>query len=284
MTNGFTYRCEATSVEGFVQQLAVSYVRNGYWFYVTGYIREGRDPHEVDRKLIDRYGIDVSKFTRARRKKAGHANIHYLRHNQFFVLIATPGTHRFFAEEANVVRDIRREPVAYEGYALSYRKGQATVRIERGTELNLKAYFEDVATRFSAASISRQFRRLPFQPYAPVRRQLLGMLGEVNRLRRVAGLERVPVTSVRWKRWIVKPFGESGAGEGPRISAQAPAGDGDGRLDGVEEGGDARGARRPHEGEASDQNAGERPFDPLPHPHEAGASPDEAINKRYQIR
>ena len=80
MAERFIYRCEATSVEGFIQQLAVSYVRNGYFFYVTGSVREGRDPSEIDRKLIERYGIDVSKFTRARRKKAGLANIHYLRH------------------------------------------------------------------------------------------------------------------------------------------------------------------------------------------------------------
>jgi hypothetical protein len=203
------YRCEATSVEGFVQQLAVSYVRHGYFFYVTGYIREGRDPREVDRKVMDRYGIEVSKFTRARRKKAGHANVHYLRHKRFFVLLATPGKHPFFKEEANLIRDIRREPVTYEGYAVSYRKGQAKVRIDRGTELNLKAYFEEVATKYSAAGLSRQFRRLPFQPYGPVRQQLLGILDEVNRRRKAAGLERVPRTSIRWKRWIVKPFGET---------------------------------------------------------------------------
>ena len=229
MTNGFSYRCVATSVEGFVQQLAVSYVRNGYFFYVTGHIREGRDPREVDRKLIERYGIDVSKFTRARRKKAGQANVHYLRHERFFVLIATAGEHPFFAAEGGLVRDIRREPVVHDGYALSYRKGQATVRIDRGTELNLKAYFEEVATRHSAASLSRQFRRLPFQPYAPVRRQLLAMLDGVNRLRRAAGLERVPVTSVRWKRWIVKPFGESGWSDQPE-RADRPA---EGPRDGV---------------------------------------------------
>jgi hypothetical protein len=32
------YRCEATSVEGFLQQLAVAYITTGYWFYVTGEI------------------------------------------------------------------------------------------------------------------------------------------------------------------------------------------------------------------------------------------------------
>jgi hypothetical protein len=54
-------------------------------------------------------------------------------------------------------------------YAVSYRAGHACVRIDRGTELNMKADFADIATKQSAASISRQFRRLPFQPYAPVR-------------------------------------------------------------------------------------------------------------------
>jgi hypothetical protein len=209
MAESLIYRCEATSVEGFIQQLAVSYVRNGYFFYVTGTIREGRDPREVDRKLIERYGIDVSKFTRARRKKAGLANIHYLRHKRFFVLLATSGKHTFFGEEAKLVRDVRREPIKYDGYAVSCRAGRACVRIDRGTELNLKAYFEDIATKTTAASIARQLRRLPFQPYAPVRQQLLDMLRSVNRARKAAGLEQVPVTAIRWKRWIVKPFGEA---------------------------------------------------------------------------
>jgi hypothetical protein len=202
------YRCEATSVEGFVQQLAVSYVRNGYFFFVTGYVRDGRDPTAIDRKLIGQYGIDVSKFTRARRKKSGLANVHYLRHKRFFVLLATHGQHVFFERERDLIRDAREVPISYEGYSVSYRGGRPCVRIDRGTELNLRAYFEDIATKQSAANISRQFRRLPFQPYGPVREQLLDMLGEVNRARKVAGLERVPVTSVRWKRWIVKPFGE----------------------------------------------------------------------------
>ena len=38
------YRCVAASVAGFVQQLAVAYVANGYWFYVTGRVPDGRQP------------------------------------------------------------------------------------------------------------------------------------------------------------------------------------------------------------------------------------------------
>ena len=70
------YRCDATSLAGFIQQIAVSYVANGYYFNVLGLVPEGKDPRAVDRKLIARYGIDCSKFVRARGKQAGRANGH----------------------------------------------------------------------------------------------------------------------------------------------------------------------------------------------------------------
>ena len=38
------YRCEATSLAGFVQQIAVSYVANGYYFYVLGRVPDRKDP------------------------------------------------------------------------------------------------------------------------------------------------------------------------------------------------------------------------------------------------
>lgn len=41
------YQCEATSVEGFVQQLATRYVNNGYRFYASGFVREGKDPTPI---------------------------------------------------------------------------------------------------------------------------------------------------------------------------------------------------------------------------------------------
>ena len=35
------YRCVATSLEGFIQQLAVSYVGKGYFYYATGRVPNG---------------------------------------------------------------------------------------------------------------------------------------------------------------------------------------------------------------------------------------------------
>ncbi len=102
------YRWVATSVAGFVQQLAVSYVGHGYWFYVQGQIPDRKDLAGVDQKLLGRYEVEVSKWTRARHKKVGKARIQYLRLDRQFVLAATRGEHPFFESEKSQIRDIRR--------------------------------------------------------------------------------------------------------------------------------------------------------------------------------
>ena len=200
------YHPEATSVEGFIQQLAVSYIGKGYFFYVRGLIPEGKDPRAVDEKLIERYEIGLSKWARARRKHAGLANMQYLRFERFFVLLATHGRHRFFEEEKNSIRDARRNPVRFSGYAVSYRAGHPHVRIEEEEYRNLKAYFLELCIHRSVDALTREFSRLPFEPYAPIRRQLLRILRAVNRTRLAAGYEPVPKSCLRLKRRIYRPF------------------------------------------------------------------------------
>src|SRR5262245_44142873 len=112
------YRAVALSIEGFIQQLAVSYLPHGYCFFVSGWIPDGKDPRLIDDKLIERYQVDRSKWDRARRKTAGQANLHYLRHERFFLLLATHGEHVFFAQEARRIRDVRRVPIKFAGYAV----------------------------------------------------------------------------------------------------------------------------------------------------------------------
>ena len=111
------YRCEATTIEGFVQQLAVSYLRHGYWWYVAGKIPDQKNPSDVDARLIDKYGIDVSEPTRWRRKKLQKANMQYLRFERIFILVATKGNHQFYETEAKALRDIREVPFRAFGYS-----------------------------------------------------------------------------------------------------------------------------------------------------------------------
>lgn len=210
------YRCEATTVGGFVQQLAVAYVQHGYWFYVTGQVPEHKCPLAVDAKLVARYEVAISKWARARRKRTGGANVQYLRFGRFFVLIATRGEHRFFEDEPTF-RDIRRDSLSFAGYSIGYklgadRKWHASVRIHPSEYLTLKAYFLDLATRRSVEKLTDEFRRIPFDPYAPVRRQFPNILRAVNRERKQAGYELVPVTAPRLRRRIVTPFAKPPTG------------------------------------------------------------------------
>jgi hypothetical protein len=212
------YRCVATSVAGFIQQLAVSYIANGYWFYVAGRVPDRKDPAVVDQKIIRQYGIDVSKWTRARQKKAGQASVQYLRYDRCFVILATHGAHPIFASEEKRLRDVRRTPMHFLGYAVGCRKGRdgrqwhPSVRIDREVCRQLKAHFSTIAVHRSVEDLCREFRAVDFEPYAPVRDQLYGLLRAVNHRRHAAGLEPVPAKALRLRRFPVKPFGEEELG------------------------------------------------------------------------
>lgn len=205
------YRHVAASENAFVQQLAVAYVNHGYWYYVKGIIPPHKEASAVDEKLIEKYDIAISKWARARRKKQGLANMHYMRYQQFFVLIATRGEHVFFGEEAANIKDIRREPLRFAGYSISFRRGvdrkwHASVRIHP-TQYNLiKDYYVDIATRRSLEQIRKELELIPFEPYAAVRRQILNVLRAINRARQKAGFEPVPISALRLRRQIVRPF------------------------------------------------------------------------------
>jgi hypothetical protein len=212
------YRCEATSVSGFIQQLAVGYVGRGYFFYVVGNVPEGKDPRAIDEKLVAKYRVDLSKAARSRRKALGYANVQYIRYGETFVILATHGKHEFFLEEASQIRDAREIPIKLFGYAVSYRAGHPHVRIEQSRYLDLKAYFSDLAVHRSVETLRREFGGLPFEPYAPVRSQLHCILREVNRGRKLAQFELLPSSCLRTRRRVVRPFGEAvSRGGGPPI-------------------------------------------------------------------
>jgi len=204
------YRCEATSIEGFIQQLAVSYVGNAYWFYVAGSVPEGKDPRIVDAKLIEKYGIDVSKWTRARQKRAGRANLQYLRFDRFFVLLATKGAHRFFVEEPGI-RDVRRHPIRFAGYSVSYRKGRdgtwhPSVRIDALEFRHLKGQLLSRALKSSGGALAESILGLGFAAYAPVRGQYRELFRAINKRRRLASLESLPKHALPQRREVVSPF------------------------------------------------------------------------------
>lgn len=227
-------RFEAASLEGFIQHLAVSCVGKGYVHYVTGRIPEHKDPQAVDRKFAEKYRLGMSKWSRYRRKRDGLANLRYLRFERFFVLIATHGEHDFFADEAGGIRDCRRVPIKFGGYAISSQNGRVHVRIEREQYRLLKAFLLELAVSRKVETLERMMAGLPFEPYAPVRRQLLNLVRVVNKARKAAGFEPLAYSCVRMKRRIVRPFetnrpfeghsdGGAGSVEAEAVSNSRPA-------------------------------------------------------------
>jgi len=212
------YRCVATSLEGFVQQIAVSYIRHTYWWYVAGLVPEQKNPEALDRKLIAKYGIDISDTTRWRRKQLGKANLQYIRFGRQFVIMATQGDHLFKETERSQLRDIRKIPLRVDGYSISCRPGGRTrtgetdsrlhshVQIEWEQYKAIKAEFIAIACRRTAKQLAAKFYQLPFEPYAPVRRQIGTIWKEVNRLRRRKRQLLIPKEALPLRRRIVKPF------------------------------------------------------------------------------
>jgi hypothetical protein len=204
------YQCAATSVEGFIQQLAVAYISRGYHFYVAGSVPEGTDPRAVDQKLMAKYRITGSKHARARKKKRGEANVQYLRFGRFFLLLATKGEHRFFKDETKI-KDLRKSPIRFAGYSVGLGRGRdgrshASVRIDAIEFQFLKRQFLGMVLT-NCEVLAARFAALRFAPYAPVRKQYVRLLRQVNNARRMAGIDTLPLQVLPLRRRPVRPFG-----------------------------------------------------------------------------
>lgn len=223
------YRWIATSRAGFVQQVVCSYVRHGYYFFVSGRVPSGKSPELVDEKLIARYGIDRSRKERYRLKRAGRANIHYIRFENHWLMLATKGEHEWFSHERGSIRDVRRDAIHFMGYSIRLRRGlyrphrlkvdrdgppelddklRVRVQIGQKTYRSLRSELLELATVRSAEQVAAWFWSVPFEPYAPIRQQLLRLLCDVNTKRKKAGLSKVSPKVIRYRRRIVKPFEE----------------------------------------------------------------------------
>jgi hypothetical protein len=185
------YRYLATSPQGFIQQLAVCYLKNHYFFYVMGCVREGKDPLAVDQQILDRYGIAMSKWARLRRMKSGAAKVQYLRYGRTYIIVATAGEHPFLHAEHGALRDAREAPIHFWGHAISYRAGHACVRIDREEFHRLQHYFGRIAPNRTRRVLVAELNALPFELYEPVRGQILSLAHDINEARKGAG--RLPL-------------------------------------------------------------------------------------------
>ena len=225
------YRYAARDLTGFVQQVATAYLPHGYWFYSQGYVPTGKDVSNVDKKLIEKYGVARSKWQRARRKRVGMANLQYIRLDRVFLLMATKGRHAFFEEEGAALRDVRKVPIRIGGYSISLRHGpdgrmHSHVRIDQAAYGELMAHYLAWGSRAPEGHVVQALYNLPYEPYAPIRRQYLLLLKRLNEVRVRNRRPFIPMSALPLRRRIVRPFEESASREvlAPRAGPSHPPG------------------------------------------------------------
>ncbi len=207
------YRCIASSVNGLIKQVICTYFGRAecrFWAKLSP--SEFLRPDEQDARIIDKLGLNISRFTRSRRKAAGEAPIHYIRHeNTRIILTTNPGNPRFFdyasstnpetGERVGFYRNVMMAPLtipfAWRGklfaYAIGLSRGKVRTRIEKRSYLRLKKYYVSQATKKPIHWFVREFYLTIFEPYGGVQVQLHAIKRAVNEARRVAGISgRVP--------------------------------------------------------------------------------------------
>jgi hypothetical protein len=92
------------------------------------------------------------------------------------------------------------------------------VRIDTATYRQLKAFFLERACHRSAKNLALDFYGLPFEGYAPIRRQLLTILKAVNEARQRLGYCTIPHQVLPLRRRIVRPFELSGRAPAPIVN------------------------------------------------------------------
>lgn len=182
------YRCEVSSEEQLIKKLARDLVPYGYFFYSTFTVPEHKDPVTIDEKIVGKYRVTESRYTRSRQRQIGNANVQYKRFKAFGVLIATIGTHPFFEAEGNI-KDIREKPLRIGNYSVSYLSKRGEVRLINHEYERIRLQLMDYALHRKAPALEAILRVVPTLHYEGVRKQKLRLLREVNTMRKKAGFE-----------------------------------------------------------------------------------------------
>ena len=156
------YPCRASSIEGLVQQVAVSYLRQGYTNFITGRIPERSDVEKIDKSIITRYGLNKDWRYRAGLKAIDVANVEYIRFERFYVILATKGEHLFYEREGERVRSCVRNPHRAEKYPFSSILVPANLTprsLGRGKLWQDKIQSEKVFQGYSIARVRGCFKR-----------------------------------------------------------------------------------------------------------------------------
>ena len=207
------YPCVAASRQAFIDQLAYAYIAYGYRFYVTGVVPERLTSGELDARLIEKFGLDISRDRRSSQRAAGDGSIHYLRHDRFWVLISTPARNgnQFFTENTeprtgdHLWHDVWTRAISIHGYAIRAPVGKLLIKVERHEFKRLKSELLELAKFVPAERLTTILKqRFRYEQYPGVQEQLYGLVATLNQRPKRSGLGRIEFTQLKCGRKIVR--------------------------------------------------------------------------------
>ena len=197
--------CEVANLKKLLRQLNL-YINYGYVRYALRTIPEDKDLKIIDEKISKVYAVTYCRTTRARRKKAGKANVIYLRLNRSFILLASEGEEHEACNKISSTNFLDRS-LYFSGYSIGTKNQNV-----RGRGVLPRAWIEIAEERYS--SIRKQLQGLalhnhqkvtdyfcrisPFY-FAGINQQKWKLLLETNRTRKRAGLPQIKWSDI--KKW-----------------------------------------------------------------------------------
>jgi hypothetical protein len=182
-----------------------NFVTKGYHFHIWGRVPDDQTGEQLDATMARKHPTILLSLPakRQRFKRHGESRLQYLRFQNHWLILATHGYGPFWqSEEKNIRKHEGKNarPIIFWGYSLSYRNGKFHARIRTEELKRLRKFFLDVAARRDLPWWREKLWNLPFEPYAPVLRQVGGLVRRVNKVRQTAGLEKIPESYIRVRR------------------------------------------------------------------------------------
>lgn len=169
---------ETVSWQGFIQMI-VYLAGTGYYHWHLIYLPESKKEKwpAIDKKLITKYGMDISKFTRRDRKKRKFANFYYLRWENVVLLLHTDGeildaVIKKIEKQNDTIDqffDIRKTRLSfkigdYTSFDIYYEKGKIGVKLSKECYRKFKDHLYDVAHSKNPIAMKKAFERINGYP------------------------------------------------------------------------------------------------------------------------
>lgn len=180
------YNYKVTSFQGLLQILVDNLLSRGYYYFCLVELpaHKSKKWEQIDKKLIDKYQTNKSKWQRHRAKEKGLANFFYLRFEGLAIILHTLGDVPGDIKYDDLFQDIRKkvltikisDTTSFDIYAEKKKTDKSdykiNVKISKNTYFNKKAIFAELEEKKDRENIIKEFRMLNGYPcYAGVIQQ-----------------------------------------------------------------------------------------------------------------